>query len=183
MKQKEIFTTTGEKLLVFDDVYEFNTAFYFQSFAEKSVYSLSGGSINLKSHHGEENIKSIYSEEDVNAMGIFNHSSYDIFKKEIGTRNVERVWVNLSTYMSKYSFHPDGPVEKKAKTFLYYLNTKWDINWGGETLFCNKYGEVEIAIGFKPNRVIIFDSHIPHKPSQLSADSYPFRYTFVAQFS
>jgi hypothetical protein len=59
------------------------------------------------------------------------------------------------------------------------VNTRWDRNWGGETLFANDEGECEIAVEYKPGRVVLFDSLIPHKPSPVSMQADEFRFTFV----
>jgi hypothetical protein len=183
MKEKVLTTSTGEKIIIYDDVFETPIQNSFQKFAEDSFYTIGGSSLDLQSYNGESTVRSNFSQQDVDRFGIFNHHSFDEFKKVIHERTAKKSWILFSSYLSKYSFHPDLPKLGDGKTFLYYINTKWDKDWGGETLFCNEYCEVEIALSFKPNRVVIFDSHIPHRPSFISADSYPHRFTFVTQFN
>ena len=77
----------------------------------------------------------------------------------------------------------DNPDEAiKRKTLLYYLNSRWDRNWGGETLFANNNGECELAVEYKPGRVVIFDGSIEHKPSAISMNADEYRFIFVIQF-
>ena len=40
-----------------------------------------------------------------------------------------------------------------------------------------------MAVEFKPNRVVVFDNHIEHKPAPLSVQAYAYRHIFVAQFN
>lgn len=182
MNKKHIKTSTGENIWIFDNVYEADVRSGFNAFAEMSGYRIGGGSLDLLSHKSEDTIKCVFADSDLNNFGIFKHDSFSVFASILENRVPESSWILLSSFMSKYSFHPDALKSEDGKSFLYYVNTKWDDDWGGETLFCNKYGEVEIAVSFKPNRVVIFDSHIPHRPALISADAYPFRYTFVSQF-
>ena len=179
---KKVTTSTGEELYIIDDVFEMDVQNFHSSFAEHSLFSVGGASLDLHRYHGELTVKSLFDPNDMKNFGILDHPSYSRYSHLIGPRAADRSWILLSNHASRYSFHPDAPRTENGKTLLYYINTHWDADWGGETLFCNSYGEVEIAVSFKPNRIVIFDSHIPHKPAGISVNAYPHRYTFVAQF-
>lgn len=73
---------------------------------------------------------------------------------------IKSVYINSYDKLSSCSAHVD--CAKPALTMLYYANTKWDIDWGGETLFFNNAKEIAFGSVFKPNRVVLFDSRILH---------------------
>ena len=57
--------------------------------------------------------------------------------------------------------HYDGKYDGDT-TVLVYVNSEWDHNEGGETLFYNKDKEVVQAVVPKPGRVAIFPANILH---------------------
>jgi hypothetical protein len=59
----------------------------------------------------------------------------------------------------------------------------WNPEWGGDTLFLNESGEeIQYLSQFKPGRMILFDSSIPHliRPSTVLAPHH--RFSFAAKF-
>lgn len=180
--QRQLKTSSGDSIWIFDDVFDSAAQIKFCDFAENSYYRLTGVSLDVVQYKNDKTLLCRFSDEDLKNFGIFDHESFKELSNIIGNRYAAKSWILLSTHLSSYYFHPDMPKQFNAKTFLYYVNLGWDKDWGGETFFCDDHGEPEIAVSFKPNRVVIFDSQIPHKPSPLSRHAYPYRYSFVSQF-
>ena len=178
---KHYKTTTDDNIYVYDNVFSFEQCVFFKQFAERSLYRLGSKSSEVSEGSDATFFQSGFSPQDIENFGIFEKLNNDIVTK-LETKDLKRCWFLASTHFTKYYFHTDKNKKDNALTFIYYTNLKWDKDWGGETLFCNSDGEVEIALEYKPNRVIIFDSHIPHKPSPIAADANPYRFTFVGQF-
>jgi Rps23 Pro-64 3,4-dihydroxylase Tpa1-like proline 4-hydroxylase len=66
-------------------------------------------------------------------------------------------------------------------TILIYLNTHWDINWGGETIFANN-GNIIRSINPVPGRIIKFQSNILHSARPpVSSCPAPGRFSLVFQ--
>lgn len=79
----------------------------------------------------------------------------------------ERMYSNLHTYgYDGYTHTDDGNL-----TALYYPCRSWDVLWEGGTLFynddetdCIKY------CSLRPNRLVLFDPRIPHRPAAITKD-------------
>lgn len=181
MKYKLLQTTTGEKIHIYDDVYASHKASKLLEFLELTLYRIGSRSVTTLQSNNENYLQCVFSEDDLLKFGILEYEETKQILEKHGLKKPDRYWTLLSTYLSQYQFHIDSK-EKGDKTFLYYANIQWHKDWGGETLFCNDKGELEIAVEFKPNRVVIFDNHIEHKPATLAVQSYPYRHIFVAQF-
>jgi hypothetical protein len=181
MIKKILQTTTGEKIHIYDDVYPAHCFLKFHEFIEKSHYVTGGRSSTIEQGLKDNFLQCIFSEEDLENLSIMNREETKKILLEHNLEKPDRYWGLLSTHMSQYQYHVDNYAERN-KTFLYYANCEWNKNWGGETLFCNNKGELEIAVEFKPNRVVVFDNHIEHKSASLSLISYPYRFIFTAQF-
>lgn len=80
-------------------------------------------------------------------------------KREIKCYNV---FCNASTYGNQSFIHSDS-YDKTNISVLYYVNSNWKSEWGGETIFFDKNQEARIAIGFKPGRFIVFDAEAIHR--------------------
>jgi len=180
MTRKTLTTTTGDAIDIFDGVLDMNDMHRMHHFAGKSLFHTKGTSLSLYESRKDFFLRSSFSEQDAYNFGIFESEGY---KKLVERYDIKfkpaNYWMILSTHLSEYTYHPDN-THKGKRTLLYYINTHWDKNWGGETLFCNRHGEVEIATEFKPGRIILFDNHILHKPAPLTLSSIPYRFTFVA---
>jgi hypothetical protein len=175
--------STGENIFIYDNVFEDYEIFKFQSFVETSYYKVGSVSFTVLQMERDSFLRCQFSNEDLDNFGLFNSTNILPLQKHFTT--LKNSWVVLSTHMSQYHFHSDDMKYdgKSRKTLLYYVNNKWDKDWGGETLFCNSKGEVEMAVEFRPNRIVVFDNSLMHKPAPISLSSYPYRYCFVAQFN
>lgn len=70
------------------------------------------------------------------------------------------VYANGHTFGTKGSFHTDWN-DEHGRTFLFYANDTWDIDWGGKTLFNFGNGDYYCHIP-KPNSALLFPGIIPH---------------------
>ena len=67
---------------------------------------------------------------------------------------------------------------------MFYPNTNWHIEYGGDTLFLDESGEkVELFSQYTPGRIIILDGSIPHLARPSTTLAPHFRYSFVITFS
>ncbi len=69
------------------------------------------------------------------------------------------VYANGHTFGTSGSFHVDWH-DASGRTFLFYANPFWRIEWGGKTVF-DVDGEYHFTIP-KPNSAILFPGIIPH---------------------
>jgi hypothetical protein len=108
----------------------------------------------------------------------FQHLWED-FKNHFPTLDVHpySVYANLHTFGTEGFPHQDSTED--SCTVITYLNRFWDVRWGGATAFYDKMGSFETedwpqqaeykrVVVPKANRVIIFDSRIPHGVIPLS---------------
>lgn len=85
--------------------------------------------------------------------------------------------VNLSLPTNTFFAHS----HPEKIVILYYVNTIWEHEWHGETVFYSEdLSEIELCIKYTPGRVVVFDASIPHalRPQSSTADDYRFTYAF-----
>jgi hypothetical protein len=183
---KHIKTSTNDSIYVFDNVFKLAEVFSFEQFAEKSNYRICKGSLDIVNRWHETTIRCDFTEDDLHAMGILNVSGFSEISEYITHKKRVNAWLVLSTQASEYALHTDESTPNEyynsGQTFLYFVNSAWDFEWGGEMLFCNTAGELEIAVSCKPNRAILFDCKIPHKSTRISSNGPPYRHIFIGQF-
>ena len=180
MKSKFLTTSTNDHIEIYDDVFDADEMFRFHHFAFESLYHPKGKSMGLYECRKDFFLRSSFSDQDFINFGLTKSPNYEKLIEEYDIRfNPKMYWIVLSTHLSEYTYHTDS-LDKGNKSLLYYINTHWEKNWGGETLFCNRHGEVELAVEFKPGRIVMFDNHILHKPAPMTVSSIPYRFTFVA---
>jgi SM-20-related protein len=79
---------------------------------------------------------------------------------------IERVYANLTLYGDVQLVHDDGDIW----TALYFANSVWEPDWGGELHFYGDSPDLSIAIQPRPGRLVVFDGLLPHRagvPSKL----------------
>jgi len=92
---------------------------------------------------------------------------------------LNRAYINNSNFSTVDKMHVDAP-NNNEYTLLYYANIKWDINWGGETLFYdNSAKEIIASIIPKPGRVVLFQGTIPHSARPVQIHCPEDRYTIA----
>ncbi len=76
--------------------------------------------------------------------------------------HLTRCYANGAPYGCEGQIHTDT-INTTSKTIIYYCNPKWNINFGGETVFTNpEKNNIIQSVNPRPNRLIIFNGKIPH---------------------
>lgn len=159
---KVLTLSTGESIFIYDNFFPSNEQLYFENFAKNSNYRR----IFIYEERPEYFFwGSMFDEEDINNIRFLERDSCKKISKFFVNKTIARFWILATTNSTKYEYHTDWYDNENYFTITYYLNSLWDKNWGGETLFCNNHGETETAVEYKPNRLIIFPSKLLHKPS------------------
>ena len=183
MKHDTKKLSSGQTVDIFDDMYDFDEIVKFAVFFQNSFFKLEGKATPLlEETYYPPTWKSIYSPSDIDNLGIFNNPNIRSINEIIGDRKFVTAWVNCFTPCSIAYYHTDSLKIDNGKTFLYYGNTEWRREQGGETMLYNSQMNPEIVIEYKPNRVVVYDSDIPHKPLQHLPASTPYRFTFISLF-
>ena len=136
--------------------------------------------LNSPYYYGEKDYK------DTRPVGMIsriekNDSIFKIFDKEIGDKvkkvknlSIQRMYINCFAPEEKTFFHRDG---KHGITCLFYANTDYEINSGGETqLIVDNLGINILPI---PNRLAFFDANILHKATSFTNKH---RFTIVVKY-
>lgn len=184
MKYERRFTSNGKMIEIYDDIFTSSERTHHLSYAQQSQYSLGYPTSEVFWQRSDTFFVHLMQEYNINLFKIKETKFYkETVLKRLPEYEIERSWILSSSPFSTYYYHVDNPDENiKRKTLLYYLNNRWDRNWGGETLFANDNGECEIAVEYKPGRVVIFDGSIEHKPSAISIKADEYRFIFVIQY-
>lgn len=101
---------------------------------------------------------------EVNKVLLKKYHLNDLF-------TLKRTYASANTYGSAGEYHIDDGAKdyNEIITIMYYLNSSWDLLFGGETFFLNQNrDEIVSAVVPKPARAVIFDGFIPHGPKPLS---------------
>jgi hypothetical protein len=180
--RKEILLEKNKKVWIFDNIFDLSKRTELYSYATSSLFKIDGtdnGLLELKDHLS---LVSVYTDIDVHRMGILDAISEDVKKEfNIGLDTMSHAMINLCTPADRFHTHVDN--YGKGLTMVYYLNMNWDPEWGGDTLFLNETGQdFQYVSQYKPGRMILFDSSIPHliRPSTVLAPH--FRFSFAAKF-
>lgn len=183
-KHKRIKTSSGKYIEIFDEVFTSSERQYHLSFIQNASYTLGKNSNNNLWQKNRTFFQAPFERNDLDELGIFSTSSFDPVRPVLsGQNSIKHSWALASTPFSTYYYHVDTfSPDSNGKTLLYYVNDRWDRNWGGETLFCDETGESEYAIQYKPGRIVVFDNSIEHRPASISMEADEFRFIFVAQF-
>jgi hypothetical protein len=158
--------------------YEFQTKVYI--YIKNSLFGIDGydNSILEERHL---TLVSNYTEKDLHNAGfilpkditeVISFNDYDITS----------IIVNLCKPDDIFHTHIDD-ISGNGLTLLYYANIKWDLEWGGDTLFLNpNTKDIMHTSQYKPGKFVIFDGSIPHliRPSTRLATDY--RFTLAIRF-
>ncbi|RNF85986.1 2OG-Fe(II) oxygenase [Montanilutibacter psychrotolerans] len=93
-----------------------------------------------------------------------------------------RAYTNVASYGDMLFTHTDCLPDQHDLTALWYLCERWDLEWGGETMFYDSQDEVAVALTPKPGRLVVFDGAIKHVGRPPSRICYTPRYTFAIKF-
>jgi hypothetical protein len=90
-----------------------------------------------------------------------------------------RCYTNFAAYGDVLLTHVDSLPDRRELTALWFLCDRWDIEWGGETLFFDSAGEARIAVAPRPARLLLFDGAIRHAGRPPNRNCPASRYTFA----
>lgn len=90
-----------------------------------------------------------------------------------------RSYCNFAAYGDMLFTHTDCRPEEIDLTALWYVSPKWDVEWGGETLFYNAQMDAEAVVSPRPGRLVIFDGRILHVGRPPNRICYAPRYTLA----
>lgn len=184
MKYQKRFTSNGKLIEIYDEVLTSSEKSHHLIYAQGASYVLGYPTSNVFWQKSDTFFIHLMGEEQIDLFNFTETNFYkNILLKRLPSYEIERSWILSSSPLSTYYYHVDNLDENvNRKTLLYYLNGRWDRNWGGETLFANNHGECEIAVEYKPGRVVLFDGSIEHKPSAISMKADEYRFIFVIQY-
>jgi hypothetical protein len=114
---------------------------------------------------------------ELNIEPFFTRKLFNLIKKKIGNNyELERVYANGQTFGLDGFPHMDTPNDD-GYTFLVYMNREWDLLWGGDTVFINRYFDIntntekyfdgESSLRTKritptPNKALFFPGNLIH---------------------
>ena len=117
---------------------------------------------------------------------FFCNDVFQLIKNKIGDHyKIVNVHANAQSFGLDGVPHVDFD-DHGALSFLIYVNDSWDIQWGGETYFLDRFSiqgrETEISKKIHtilpvPNRAVCFPSNMFHFGSSPKRDFYGLRYT------
>ena len=73
-----------------------------------------------------------------------------------------RAYTNVASYGDMLFTHTDCLPDQHDLTALWYLCERWDLEWGGETMFYDAQDEIACAVRPQPGRLVVFDGAIKH---------------------
>ncbi|WP_394212637.1 2OG-Fe(II) oxygenase [Enterovibrio calviensis] len=72
------------------------------------------------------------------------------------------VFSSASTFGDMSFIHSDS-TNSGDISILYYANSKWDPEWGGETIFYTERKDAALVVSVKPGRLIVFNGNVLHR--------------------
>jgi SM-20-related protein len=93
-----------------------------------------------------------------------------------------RAYTNVASYGDMLFSHTDCLPDARELTALWYLCERWDVEWGGETMFFDASGDCIVAVTPRPGRLAVFDGAISHAGRPPNRVCFAPRYTFAIKF-
>jgi hypothetical protein len=131
--------------------YFYNLPWTFDGFSNTNLSRKWNYFLNFKHDHEKKLL-------DISNFFLKKNGLYNLFK-------LNRAYASANTYGYSGEYHiDDGSKEhNEIVTVMYYLNSEWNLDFGGETFFLNKdKNDIFNAVTPKPGRAVIFDGFIPH---------------------
>jgi len=119
---------------------------------------------------------------------FFMEDIFDVVCKATKSKfEIIDVYANGSTTSQSSSAHVDAH-EPDIYIFMMYMNPEWFMQWGGQTIFCNKYWDTKtnqwndgtsdtVSYFPKPNSALYFPANIIHLAEAPSRDFLGLRTT------
>ena len=179
MKYKKIITSTNKEIHIYDDLYSFETRYGWYNFIKESHFFTTSYDLPTLETKGDYNMYSYYNNNDLEGFGFLEHENTKQISHHYEGLEIATARVNLATLGDKNRFH----VDFECLSVLYYPNLKWDIEWGGFTLFADdQVQNIEYTSIYTPGRVIVFDGSIPHFASAPVSMAPSYRFSFNIKF-
>jgi hypothetical protein len=157
MNITEHITKSNKKITVYDGGVEFHHMQKMFDYFTNSMYSVKGYDALYRDYQ----LFSKFNLDDIIRCGFYDTEAFKSIDKQYNIMNqdVKQIRVNFSNSAERNRIHEDNV----GFTILYYGTLKWDIEWGGHTLFMDDNLEnVEYTSLYKPGKVVVFDGTIPH---------------------
>ncbi|GAB3104211.1 2OG-Fe(II) oxygenase [Lysobacter terrae] len=126
---------------------------------------------------------------EVKLEALLRQPIYDTTRSALGAFAVAgfdyepyRAYTNVASYGDMLFTHTDCLPDQHDLTALWYLCDRWDIEWGGETMFFDGADEIACAVQPRPGRLVVFDGAIKHVGRPPNRICYAPRYTFAIKF-
>ena len=184
MKIRNIQIDEKRSITLYDDVFSAGEIHDFYSVTQNRAFRLDRTATGLLEDGPMTTLVSRLNIIDFLNFGFFNSKNFETFLNIIKDKNLRlnRAYINLCTSEDIFPYHCDSKYVDDL-TFLYYINSKWDPIWEGETHFSNEHmDDILCSSSFKPGRLAVFNANIPHKSSQPSSVAEQFRYTLAIKF-
>ena len=170
----------SKSIQVYDNLFSYGEREAWFDFISNSYFSLNGNDSFL--YPNQKQLVANYNELGIQNLGITNSPGFHkVVAEHKLTQPIIQARVNAMQSGNSTKIHQDG----SSKTFLYYANLKWELDWGGHTIFTDDNLEsIEYTCVYKPGRVVVFDGMIPHMIStpSIPLNEYPFRFSYAMQF-
>jgi SM-20-related protein len=95
-------------------------------------------------------------------------------------KSVQRIYANFNLFGDFQFAHPDG---EDSWTALFFINSCWNEDWGGEFLMYEDGPQaIALAVAPKPGRMVLFDGEIIHRGGSPSKYCLDARITVAIKF-
>ena len=176
---KRNITVDGRSIDIMDGLLTYSQMQDIYQYALNSKYRLGRIPNDLPENQGyQRTLLCEFTPEEIKQHGFIHVP--EIYKYIVENNfRIIRYYVGLSTSSDTCVYHTDSSTEG-CKTLLCYLNTKWPLEWEGETHFADtSASDLLASVSFVSGRVVIFDSLIPHKSSQPAVNAEQYRMVLV----
>lgn len=180
--QNRINTKSGKLIIVFDDLCPVSLINdIFLQLRREDYPLIPSNDTLLHDFSGVNGFGKEIDKEFIKSLidSIHNPDSF-LLKRIINNSTIKKTWINLFNRDNPTNrYHADNhTIDSSFLSLLYYANSKWDLEWDGGTVFrTDDLSEVEYLSDYKPGRMVLFDSSIPHKIYASSYNSHPYRFS------
>lgn len=184
MKEQIIDTKSGLKLVIIDDLFNFNDRSIMMNQLYELPYSLkTQWDSQVTEFKSQSVLSNSFKKQDWDYFGLERHPNWKHVQKHLGERKHYRSWCNLHTGREMYRYHADA-MQPNAISMLFYPNLKWDPDWDGQTIFKTPdLKDIEYCSEYVPGRIVLFHSRMPHKAVHPNYEAVGFRTIINAVFS
>ena len=144
----------------------------------------------LNTSHPEYQSHKVFWGMQLGKEKFFNKDVFSIVKKLTNCNfKINKILANAQSTLQDGSPHIDSDVENHM-TFILYANHTWDYQWGGQTIFFDRYRfreKDEVVVNSEdifyvnpiPNTAVFFPSNMIHYAVGPNRDFYGMRYTIA----